>query len=138
MHIPSMNVPHKLLKQSAYSFDLSRNTLDTRYGIINIIQENIAVVLGLSISGPCYLGKINFQELSGENKEVVRNFQGNTLSQLSTSMMEINIDGGEKLDEIQEDIHLIHSDVLLVADNSKQIFSSSHATYSLCGRNMPT
>ncbi|KAL4315873.1 hypothetical protein AHAS_Ahas15G0228600 [Arachis hypogaea] len=37
MHILSMNVPHKLLKQLAYSFNLFRNRLDTRYGIINII-----------------------------------------------------------------------------------------------------
>ncbi|RYR64013.1 hypothetical protein Ahy_A03g010174 [Arachis hypogaea] len=28
IHIPAMNVPYKLLKQLAYSFDLSRNKLD--------------------------------------------------------------------------------------------------------------
>ncbi|KAL4287949.1 hypothetical protein AHAS_Ahas19G0237300 [Arachis hypogaea] len=92
MNIPAMNVPHKLLKQLAYSFDLSHNRLYTRYGIINITQENIATVLGLSISGPLYPAKINFQELSEENKKVVRSFQGKTLSQLSTSMMEMDVD----------------------------------------------
>ncbi|KAL4344994.1 hypothetical protein AHAS_Ahas11G0234000 [Arachis hypogaea] len=125
MHISVMNVPHKPLNQLAYSFDLSHNRLDTRYSIINITQENIAAVLGLTIAGknlflnifyesnfgvlssyfcvieiffatfagPCYPEKINFQEFSEVNKEVVRNFQGKTLSQLSTSMMEMTVDG---------------------------------------------
>ncbi|KAL4357363.1 hypothetical protein AHAS_Ahas09G0179200 [Arachis hypogaea] len=138
MYIPAMNVPHKLLKHLAYSFDLSHSRLYTRCGIINITQENIAAALGLSISGPLYPAKINFQELSEEDKELVRSFQGKTLSQLSTSMMEMNVDGGEKLDEIQEDIHPIYSDVLLVADSGKQTFSSSHASHYSRGRNMST
>ncbi|KAL4370764.1 hypothetical protein AHAS_Ahas06G0098400 [Arachis hypogaea] len=44
---------------------------------------------------PHYLAKINFKKLSEENKKVVRSFQSKTLSQLSTSMMEMNVDGEE-------------------------------------------
>ncbi|RYR68462.1 hypothetical protein Ahy_A03g014953 [Arachis hypogaea] len=68
IHIPAMNVSHKLFKQLAYSFDLSHNRLDTRYGIINITQKNIAAVLSLSASSknpfPNIFCKSNFSVLS--------------------------------------------------------------------------
>ncbi|KAL4321291.1 hypothetical protein AHAS_Ahas14G0095800 [Arachis hypogaea] len=34
MHLPLMNVPHKLLKELAYSFNLDKNKLDTRHGAL--------------------------------------------------------------------------------------------------------
>ncbi|KAL4305564.1 hypothetical protein AHAS_Ahas16G0090900 [Arachis hypogaea] len=92
IHIPTMNVPHKLLKELVYSFYLSCYRLDIRDGRINITPENIAVALGLSASNKNLFSKIKFQELSEENKKVVRSFQGKTLSQLSTSMMEMSVD----------------------------------------------
>ncbi|RYR67418.1 hypothetical protein Ahy_A03g013764 [Arachis hypogaea] len=36
MHIPPMNLPYKLLKELAYSFNLVRNRLDTQYGVLTI------------------------------------------------------------------------------------------------------
>ncbi|KAL4365289.1 hypothetical protein AHAS_Ahas07G0091200 [Arachis hypogaea] len=95
MHIPAMNGPHKLLKELAYLFDLYNNTLYTWYGEIHITHENIGAALGLSTSRPRYPSKVIFKELSEENKKVVRNFQGLTLSQLTSSMMEISVDGEE-------------------------------------------
>ncbi|QHO07743.1 uncharacterized protein DS421_14g466420 [Arachis hypogaea] len=95
MHIPPMNVLHKLLKELAYSFDMYNNTLNTRYGIIKITQENIAATLDLTVSRPGYPVKVNFQELSQQSKEVIRNFQGKTLSELTTSIIEMS-GGGEK------------------------------------------
>ncbi|RYR39816.1 hypothetical protein Ahy_A09g045424 [Arachis hypogaea] len=74
MHIPPMNVPHKLLKELAYSFDLIRNTLDTRYDVLSINQKNIEASLGLNASGPLFPCK-----LSKEDKEAYRSFQGKTL-----------------------------------------------------------
>ncbi|KAL4364902.1 hypothetical protein AHAS_Ahas07G0052500 [Arachis hypogaea] len=74
-----MNVPHNLLKQLAYSFDLSRYRLSTRCSKINITQENIASALGLSIAG----------------KNLFPNIFCKSLLQLSTSMMEMNVDGKE-------------------------------------------
>ncbi|KAL4287787.1 hypothetical protein AHAS_Ahas19G0221100 [Arachis hypogaea] len=93
MHIPPMNVLHKLLNELAYSFDLIRNTLDTRYGVLRINQENIRAALGLNASGALFLGKVNFKELSEEDKEVYRNFQEKILKQLTDSTMETGVDG---------------------------------------------
>ncbi|RYR62741.1 hypothetical protein Ahy_A04g020476 [Arachis hypogaea] len=74
MRIPPMNVSHKLLKELAYSFDLIRNTLDTRYGVYHINKENIGAILG-----PLFSSKLKFQELTEKDKEVYRSFQGKTL-----------------------------------------------------------
>ncbi|RYR53184.1 hypothetical protein Ahy_A06g028182 [Arachis hypogaea] len=92
MHIPPMNMPHKLLKELTYSFDLIRNTLDTRYGVLSINQENIRVAIGLNASGSLFPGKVNYKELSEGDKEVYRSFQGKTLKQLTESMMKIRVD----------------------------------------------
>ncbi|RYR29257.1 hypothetical protein Ahy_B01g053622 [Arachis hypogaea] len=64
MHIPPMNVPHKLLKELAYSFNLSKSKLDTQHE--DLFPE-----------------KVSFKELSEENKESYRRFQGKTLKNLT-------------------------------------------------------
>ncbi|QHO18902.1 uncharacterized protein DS421_11g324400 [Arachis hypogaea] len=92
-HIPAMNVPHKLLKELVYSFDLYNNILHTWYGVIHIIEENIGAALDLDASGPCYSSKIKFKDITEEQKEVIRNFQDLTLSQLRNSTMEMSVDG---------------------------------------------
>ncbi|KAL4293341.1 hypothetical protein AHAS_Ahas18G0118400 [Arachis hypogaea] len=51
MHIPAFNVPHKLLKELAYSFYLCKRTLHTRYGVIDITSYKIRDALGLNASG---------------------------------------------------------------------------------------
>ncbi|KAL4371215.1 hypothetical protein AHAS_Ahas06G0143500 [Arachis hypogaea] len=38
-HIPTLNVLYKLLKESAYSFDLYNSTLHMRYGAMEITPE---------------------------------------------------------------------------------------------------
>ncbi|RYR33914.1 hypothetical protein Ahy_A10g048587 [Arachis hypogaea] len=50
MHIPPINVLHKLLKELAYFFDLIRNTLDTWYSVSSINQKNIGAAIGLNAS----------------------------------------------------------------------------------------
>ncbi|RYR13449.1 hypothetical protein Ahy_B04g070446 [Arachis hypogaea] len=95
MHIPPMNVPHKLLKELTYSFDLIRNTLDTWYGVLSINQENIGAALDLNAYGLLFPSKVNFKEFTEEDKEVYRSFQGKTLKQLTDLMMEIGVDGDE-------------------------------------------
>ncbi|RYR31471.1 hypothetical protein Ahy_B01g056268 [Arachis hypogaea] len=74
MHIPPMNVLHKLLKELAYS--------------LNLIKPHWT-------PSPLFPGKVKFQELSEEDKEVFRSFQGTNLKQLTNSMMEISVDGDE-------------------------------------------
>ncbi|KAL4287110.1 hypothetical protein AHAS_Ahas19G0153400 [Arachis hypogaea] len=95
MHIPPMNLPHKLLKELAYSFDLVGNTLDTWYGVLTINQENIGVALGLNAYGSLFPSKVNLKEFTEEDKEVYRSFQGKTLKQLTDLMMEIGVDRDE-------------------------------------------
>ncbi|QHN92286.1 uncharacterized protein DS421_17g582380 [Arachis hypogaea] len=50
MHIPPMNVPHKLLKELANSFNLGKNKLDTSYGDL-------------------FPDKVSFKDLSEDNKD---------------------------------------------------------------------
>ncbi|KAL4356293.1 hypothetical protein AHAS_Ahas09G0072200 [Arachis hypogaea] len=87
IHIPPMNLPHKLLKQLAYSFNVERNKLDTRYGKLTINLENKGATIALNASE-----KVNFKELSEEKKEVFRRFQGKTLKNLTDEMMDISVD----------------------------------------------
>ncbi|KAL4288023.1 hypothetical protein AHAS_Ahas19G0244700 [Arachis hypogaea] len=94
-HIPTLNVPHRLLKELAYSFDLYKSTLDTWYGVIHITLDKIGDVLGLNASGKCYPNKIVNKEINEEQKEVIENFKGCTLSQLTKSFIDMSIDGLE-------------------------------------------
>ncbi|RYQ96336.1 hypothetical protein Ahy_B08g092058 [Arachis hypogaea] len=89
MHIPLMNLPHKLMKELAYSFNVVRNRLDTQHGELTINPENIGVALGLNASGDLFSEKVNFKELSEEEKE------GKTLKNLTDEMMEIGVDTNE-------------------------------------------
>ncbi|RYR56458.1 hypothetical protein Ahy_A05g022164 isoform A [Arachis hypogaea] len=81
-HIPTLNVPHKLLKELAYSFNLFNNTLHTRYRVIDITQEH-------------YPNKIKNKRINEEQKELIENFKGWTLSQLKNSRMDMSADGQE-------------------------------------------
>ncbi|RYR67379.1 hypothetical protein Ahy_A03g013718 isoform A [Arachis hypogaea] len=73
MHIPPMNVPHKLLKELANSFNLDNNKLDTGY-------EDL------------FLDKVSYKELSEENKLIFRRFQGKTLKNLTDEMINIGVE----------------------------------------------
>ncbi|KAL4317022.1 hypothetical protein AHAS_Ahas15G0343500 [Arachis hypogaea] len=94
-HIPALNVSHKLLKELAYSFDLNNSTLQTRYGVIEITPEKIGDSLGLNASRECYPNKIKNKEINEEQKEVIENFKGCTLSQLTKSLIDMSVDGPE-------------------------------------------
>ncbi|RYR67818.1 hypothetical protein Ahy_A03g014253 [Arachis hypogaea] len=89
MHIPPMNVPHKLLKELANSFKLGKNTLETSYGSFKIRLKIIGDALGLNVSGDLFLEKVSYKNLSEENQLIFRRFQGNTLKQLTDEMMSI-------------------------------------------------
>ncbi|RYR63092.1 hypothetical protein Ahy_A04g020885 [Arachis hypogaea] len=51
MHIPPLRVHHKILKESANSFKLGKNTLETDYGLFKVRQKTIGAALGLNTSG---------------------------------------------------------------------------------------
>ncbi|RYR09429.1 hypothetical protein Ahy_B05g077748 [Arachis hypogaea] len=88
MHIPPMNVPHKLLKELANSFNLGKNKLDTSYGSIKVKPKTIGTALGLNAS-------VSFKDLSEDNKVIFRRFQGKTLKNLTDEIMNIGVDNDE-------------------------------------------
>ncbi|QHN96037.1 uncharacterized protein DS421_18g614940 [Arachis hypogaea] len=67
MHIPPMNVPHKLLKELANSFKLGKNTLEISYGSFKVTPKTIGLALGLNASGDLFRNK----EKKGEEKAAV-------------------------------------------------------------------
>ncbi|RYQ96206.1 hypothetical protein Ahy_B08g091842 [Arachis hypogaea] len=69
MHIPPMNVPHKLLKELANSFNLEKKKLDTRHGSLKIKPKKIGAALCLNASGDLFPNKVSFKKLSEENRE---------------------------------------------------------------------
>ncbi|RYR33233.1 hypothetical protein Ahy_A10g047790 isoform B [Arachis hypogaea] len=82
MHIPPMNVPYKLLKKFANSFNLDKNKLDIRHGSLKIKPKEIGVALGLNASD-LFSEKLSFKEIFEENKEIFKRFQGKTLKNLT-------------------------------------------------------
>ncbi|QHN89042.1 uncharacterized protein DS421_16g568770 [Arachis hypogaea] len=92
MHIPPMNVPHKLLKELANSFKLDKNTLETSYGSFKIKPKTIGDALGLNALGDLFPDKMSYKNLSEENQLIFRRFQGNTLKQLTNEMMSIGVE----------------------------------------------
>ncbi|RYR04113.1 hypothetical protein Ahy_B06g083689 [Arachis hypogaea] len=73
MHIPPMNVPHKLLKELDNSFKLGKNTLETSYGSFKVKPKTIRAAFGLNASGHLFPDK------------------GNTLKKLTNDMMSIGV-----------------------------------------------
>ncbi|QHO22900.1 uncharacterized protein DS421_12g359070 [Arachis hypogaea] len=92
VHIPPMNVPHKLLKVLANSFKLGKNTLETSYGSCKVTSKTIGHALDLNASGDLFPDKVSYKNLFEENELIFRKFQGNTLKQLTNEMMSINVE----------------------------------------------
>ncbi|RYQ84746.1 hypothetical protein Ahy_B10g104226 [Arachis hypogaea] len=92
MHIPPMNIPHKLLKELANSFNLDKNKLDTGYGSFKVKPKIIGAALGLNASGDLFPDKVSYKELSEENKLIFRRSQRKTLKNLTDEMMNIGVD----------------------------------------------
>ncbi|QHN93903.1 uncharacterized protein DS421_17g596680 [Arachis hypogaea] len=88
MHIPPINVPHKLLKE----LGLGKNTLETSYGSFKVKPKTIRTALGLNASGDLFLDKVSYKNLSKENKLIFKRFQGNTLKKLTDDMMSIGVE----------------------------------------------
>ncbi|RYR64051.1 hypothetical protein Ahy_A03g010202 [Arachis hypogaea] len=92
MHIMLMNMPHKLLKELANSFNLDKNKSDTRHGSLKIKPKKIGAVVGINASRNKFSEKVSFKELSEENKEIFRRFEGKTLKNLTNQIMDIGVD----------------------------------------------
>ncbi|QHO49889.1 uncharacterized protein DS421_1g17900 [Arachis hypogaea] len=71
MHIPPLRVHHQILRELANSFKLGENRLKTGYDSFK---------------------KVNYKDLSEDDKQIFRRFQGKTLKNLTDEMMAIIVD----------------------------------------------
>ncbi|QHO29430.1 uncharacterized protein DS421_8g225060 [Arachis hypogaea] len=92
MHIPPLRVHHKLLKELANFFKLGKNTLETYYSSFRVRPSTIGAALDLNASRNLFSQKVSYKELSEENKQIFRRFQGKTLKSLTDEMMTIAVD----------------------------------------------
>ncbi|RYR20846.1 hypothetical protein Ahy_B03g066094 [Arachis hypogaea] len=92
MHIPPLRVHHQILRELANSFKLGENKLETGYGLFKISPKTIGVALGINASGDLFPQKVNYKDLSEDDKQIFRRFQGKTLKNLTDEMMVIVVD----------------------------------------------
>ncbi|RYR03199.1 hypothetical protein Ahy_B06g082046 [Arachis hypogaea] len=82
MHIPPLRVHHQILRELANSFKLEENRLEISYGSFKIRPKTI---------GDLFPQKVNYKDLSEDDKEIFRRFQGKTLKNLTDEMMDIGV-----------------------------------------------
>ncbi|QHN95536.1 uncharacterized protein DS421_18g610530 [Arachis hypogaea] len=92
MHIPPLRVHHQLLRELANNFKLGENRLETGYGSFKIRPKTIGDALGINASGDLFPQKVNYKDLSENDKEIFRRFQGKTLKNLTDEMMDIGVE----------------------------------------------
>ncbi|RYR00649.1 hypothetical protein Ahy_B07g088778 [Arachis hypogaea] len=91
MHIPPLRVHHQVLRELAKNFKLGENRLETGYSSFKIIPKIIGDALGINASGDLFPQKVNYKDLSEDDKEIFRRFQGKTLKNLTDEMMDIGV-----------------------------------------------
>ncbi|QHO08152.1 uncharacterized protein DS421_14g470030 [Arachis hypogaea] len=92
MHIPPLRVHHQVLRELANNFKLGENRLETSYGSFKIRPKTIGDALSINASGDLFPQKVNYKDLSEDDKEIFRRFQGKTLKNLTDEMMDIGVD----------------------------------------------
>ncbi|QHN77075.1 uncharacterized protein DS421_19g649480 [Arachis hypogaea] len=92
MHILPLRVHHQILKELANSFKLGENILKTGYGSFKVRPKIIGAALGINASGDLFPQKINYKDLSEDDKQIFRRFQGKILKNLTDEMMAIGVD----------------------------------------------
>ncbi|RYQ79346.1 hypothetical protein Ahy_Scaffold6g108080 [Arachis hypogaea] len=92
MHIPPLRVHHQILRKLANSFKLGKNKLKTGYGSFKIRPKIIGAALGINASGDLFPQKVNYKDLSKDDKQIFRRFQGKMLKNMTNEMMAIAVD----------------------------------------------
>ncbi|RYQ84206.1 hypothetical protein Ahy_B10g103249 [Arachis hypogaea] len=92
MHIPPLRVHHQILKELANSFKLGKNRLETGYGSFKVRPKTIGAAVGINASGDLFPQKVNYKDLSEDDKQIFRRFQGKTLKNMTDEMMTIGVD----------------------------------------------
>ncbi|QHO07013.1 uncharacterized protein DS421_14g459890 [Arachis hypogaea] len=96
MHIPPLRVDHQLLRELANNFKLGENRLKTGYGSFQITPKTIGDALGINATGNLFPEKVEYKQLSDDDKIIYRRFQGKTLKSLTDEMMEIGVGNEEE------------------------------------------
>ncbi|QHO13367.1 uncharacterized protein DS421_15g514910 [Arachis hypogaea] len=91
MHIPPLRVHHQILRELANSFKLGENRLETGYSSFKIRPKTIGDALGINASEDLFPQKVNYKDLSEDDKQIFRRFQGKTLKNLTDEMMDIGV-----------------------------------------------
>ncbi|KAL4316821.1 hypothetical protein AHAS_Ahas15G0323400 [Arachis hypogaea] len=76
MHIPPLRVHHQILRELANSFKLGENRLETGYSSFKIRPKTIGDALGINASEDLFPQKVNYKDLSEDDKQIFRRFQG--------------------------------------------------------------
>ncbi|RYQ99629.1 hypothetical protein Ahy_B07g087589 [Arachis hypogaea] len=96
MHVPPLRVDHQLLRELANNFKLGENRLKTGYGSFQITPKTIGDALGINGTGNLFPEKVEYKQLSDDDKIIYRRFQGKTFKSLTDEMMEIGVGSEEE------------------------------------------
>ncbi|RYR25574.1 hypothetical protein Ahy_B02g059385 [Arachis hypogaea] len=75
MHVPPLRVDHQLLRELANNFKLGENRLKTGYGSFQITPKTIGDALGINATGNLFPEKVEYKQLSDDDKIIYRRFQ---------------------------------------------------------------
>ncbi|RYR02213.1 hypothetical protein Ahy_B06g081025 [Arachis hypogaea] len=75
MHIPPLRVDHQLLRELTNNFKLGENRLKTGYGSFQITPKTIGDALGINATGNLFPEKVEYKQLSDDDKIIYRRFQ---------------------------------------------------------------
>ncbi|MED6111907.1 hypothetical protein PIB30_056630 [Stylosanthes scabra] len=89
------NLPNYYLKQIYSRFDTYDNTIHAVAGEVEITTEKIGKALSLNHTGSIYDEKITPRELSGEDYDAYKFFQGKTQAALSSFIFNTKVDTEE-------------------------------------------
>ncbi|RYQ83814.1 hypothetical protein Ahy_B10g102673 [Arachis hypogaea] len=71
---------------------LGENRLETGYGSFKVRPKTIGAALSINASGDLFPQKVNYKDLSEDDKQIFRRFQGKTLKNLTDEMVDIGVD----------------------------------------------
>ncbi|MED6226804.1 hypothetical protein PIB30_107371, partial [Stylosanthes scabra] len=94
-HLPNQNLDQVLLKQIFDCYDIYDNTIYTDAAAVKITTKKIGDALGLSSNGAAYDTRVVRKNLSEEDKDVHKFFQGKTTVALQNLIKTTPLDNDE-------------------------------------------
>ncbi|MED6216697.1 hypothetical protein PIB30_010137 [Stylosanthes scabra] len=94
-NLPKFNLKQKVLKELVKCFDIYDNTIHSVAGDVEITTEKISKVLGLCWRGDAFEKKVVQKDLSDEDYNVFKFFQGSTQAALTRLIYETPVDTAE-------------------------------------------